>query len=84
MPVAFSLASRCPISIERMNIFSSIGRLEPPFREDLPPLLEDAMILDADGIGDASPDVVDPDPGYGILDEVNLFCFRLFQLRKGL
>ena len=52
-----------------MDIYSSIGKQESPFREDLPALLEDDMILAADASGDACPDLVAPDPCYGILAE---------------
>ena len=66
IPVALTLVSRLLIAIERIEILSSIGRLAAPFREDLPALPDDDMILAADASGDASLHMVDADLGYGI------------------
>ena len=66
IPVALSLDSRLAISIDRIEIFSSIGKLAAPFRADLTALPEVDMFLATDAMGDASPDVVDAAFGYVI------------------
>ena len=52
IPDARSFDSRFPISIERRDIFSSIGILEVSFRDARPPRPEEAIAMNADEAGD--------------------------------
>ena len=52
--------------IERIEIFSFIGKLAAPFRADILALPGDDMILATDASGDVILDMVDAALGYGI------------------
>ena len=55
MPVAVNLDSRLAISMDRIAIFSSIGKLVPPLRLDLP---EADMAMPLDAVKHVNQDVV--------------------------
>lgn len=64
--VALSLDFRLAISMDRIEILSSINKPATLFRADLPDSPEVDIVVSTDDIGDGSPHVVKVAFGYGI------------------